>query len=46
MWRVVGICKETLRAVEVAVASNAAELSMILRQERGNYFRIRYEKVL
>jgi hypothetical protein len=45
MWRVVGICKATLKTVEVAVARNIAELSMILEQEQGNYVRIRFERV-
>ena len=37
MWRIIGVDKFTKRVVDVAIADNAAEKRIILREERCNY---------
>jgi len=37
MWRILGIDKMTKRLVEVTVADNPQEKTIILRQEENNY---------
>ncbi len=38
MWRIVGLCKKTLRFTEVATASSPAEKERILDEEREAYW--------
>jgi hypothetical protein len=42
MYRILGINKHTFKIEEIAVASNYAELKLILRQERKEYQAIWY----
>jgi len=44
MWLVSGVDKITLKRVRICIADNVAELRMILRQERKNYFDMAFER--
>ena len=44
MWIVTGLDKATLKRVRICIADNIAELRMILRQERRNYFDMAFER--
>ena len=44
MYEITGIDKVTLKRVRICIANNIAELRMILRQEKCNYFCVAFER--
>jgi hypothetical protein len=45
MWRLIGLCKKTLRMVEVAIATCPEERERILSEESGNYYGLKAYKI-
>lgn len=45
MYEITGLCKRTLRFVQVAIATNRKERDMILEQEADNYYNLTFTRV-